>query len=210
MKVLCWWIRNLSSFNITCEGKQNSIISWQMICHHRTHLTNQASPQYQIMMIWNKILMAILLQRQIFMYVHYFCHKPTEAASRSATLFKKDFGTGVFLWILPNFLQYLLLQNTSGKLLFSLILWKIYYASQSNKWMGLLTWCKLIKLRHVRRPIFSLDWLQIKIAAENNSWIHAVENNCSITEDLELQLIFRVKVKMLCENLKNSDVTFWW
>ena len=157
MKVLCWWIRNLSSFNITCEGKQNSIISWQMICHHRTHLTNQASPQYQIMMIWNKILMAILLQRQIFMYVHYFCHKPTEAASRSATLFKKDFGTGVFLWILPNFLQY-----------------------------------------------------QIKIAAENNSWIHAVENNCSITEDLELQLIFRVKVKMLCENLKNSDVTFWW
>ena len=49
------------SLNITCGGKQISIISWQMIRHHGTHVTHQASPQYQIMMGWNKILMAIIL-----------------------------------------------------------------------------------------------------------------------------------------------------
>ena len=34
------------------------------------------------------------------------------------------------------------------------------------------------------------------------SWIHAVENNRSNFDDLELQLIVKVKVKMLYENLK--------
>ena len=51
-------------------------------------------------------------------------------------------------------------------------------------------------------PSFYLTGFKFKIGAENKSWIHAVENNCSIFDDLELQLIVRVKVKMLCENLK--------
>ena len=34
--------------------------------------------------------------------------------------------------------------------------------------------------------------------------MHAVENNRSIFDNLELQLIAKVKVKMLCENLKAS------
>ena len=51
-----------------------------------------------------------------------------------------------------------------------------------------------------RRPVFLL---QIQVAAENKSWI---ENNRSIFDDLELQLILRVKVKMLYENLKTYNV----
>ena len=33
---------------------------------------------------------------------------------RPATLFKRDFNTGVFLWILRNFYEQLFLQNASG------------------------------------------------------------------------------------------------
>ena len=44
------------SFNITCGGKQNSIISWQMIRHHGEHVTHQAFPEYQSMVVWDKIL----------------------------------------------------------------------------------------------------------------------------------------------------------
>ena len=44
--------------------------------------------------------------------------------------------------------------------------------------------------------------INLKVGAENESWIHAVENSRSILDDPELQLIVKVKVKMLCENLK--------
>ena len=44
------------SFNITCGEKQNSIISWQMIRHHGEHVTYQAFPEYQVMVVWDKML----------------------------------------------------------------------------------------------------------------------------------------------------------
>ena len=39
--------------------------------------------------------------------------------------------------------------------------------------------------------------------------MHAVESNRGIFDDLELQLIVRVKVKMLCENLKTPIWHFY-
>ena len=45
---------------------------------------------------------------------------------------------------------------------------------------------------------------KLKIAAENRSWVHVLENNINIFDDPEPQLIAMVKVKMLCENLKTT------
>ena len=64
-----------------------------------------------------------------------------------------------------------------------------------------------IKCCHVKSatsedPSSYLTGIKFKIGAENKGWIHAVENNRSIFDDLELQLILRLKVKMLCENVK--------
>ena len=36
--------------------------------------------------------------------------------------------------------------------------------------------------------MFYLSDLKFNIAAENKSWIHAVENDCSIFDDVELQI----------------------
>ena len=44
------------SFNITCGGKQDSIMSWQMIRHHIEHVTHPAFPEYPVMVVWDKIL----------------------------------------------------------------------------------------------------------------------------------------------------------
>ena len=51
----------------------------------------------------------------------------------------------------------------------------------------------------VRRSVFLLDWHQI--VAENKCWMHVVEYNRSIFDELELELIAKVKVKT-CGNLK--------
>ena len=48
---------------------------------------------------------------------------------------------------------------------------------------------------------FYLTGFKFKIAAENKSWIHAVEKNHTF-DDPELHLIVRVKLKIFCENLK--------
>ena len=104
-------------------------------------------------------------------------------------------------------------QNTNGNntleanlkcitFIISLTRWSIYYTSKSSKKTDLLTWRNLIELRQIRRPAFFLTGFKFKIAAESKSWIQAVENNRRIFDDLELQLIVRVKGKMLCENLK--------
>ena len=53
------------------------------------------------------------------------------------------------------------------------------------------------KIRH-----FSVTGFKFKIAAEDKSCVQTVETNRSIFQDPELQLIVRIKVKMLCENLK--------
>ena len=44
---------------------------------------------------------------------------------------------------------------------------------------------------------FYLTGIRFKIAAENKSYVHVVENNHSIFDDIEAQLTVRVKVKML-------------
>ena len=62
-------------------------------------------------------------------------------------------------------------------------------------------------LSYVTSENQSFYWTDIKfkIGTENKGWISAVENNRTIFDDLELQLIVRVKVKkMLCENLDDS------
>ena len=51
-------------------------------------------------------------------------------------------------------------------------------------------------------PCFYLIDIKFKIAAENNFWIHAAEYNRSIFDDFELELIAKVNLKPLCENLK--------
>ena len=51
-------------------------------------------------------------------------------------------------------------------------------------------------------PSFYLTGIKLKVGADNESWIHAVENNRIIFDVLELKLIVRVKAKMLFENLK--------
>ena len=42
------------------------------------------------------------------------------------------------------------------------------------------------------------------------SWIHAVENNHSIFDDLELQLIVTSYGENVMRKSKNSTITFWW
>ena len=54
--------------------------------------------------------------------------------------------------------------------------------------MGLVMWSNLIKLRHVRRPGFLLEWLQIQNSSRKQEWMHAVENDPSIFDDVELQI----------------------
>ena len=49
---------------------------------------------------------------------------------------------------------------------------------------------------------FFLTDIKFKIGAKNKCWIHAVEYDCSILDDFELELIAKVKVELLCENLK--------
>ena len=51
-------------------------------------------------------------------------------------------------------------------------------------------------------PSFYLARLKFKIGAENKCLTHAVEYSHSFFDDLELELIAKVKVKTLCENLK--------
>ena len=53
---------------------------------------------------------------------------------------------------------------------------------------------------------FYLTGIRFKIAAENKSYVHVVENNHSIFDDIEAQLTVRVKVKMLWENLKSGKL----
>ena len=48
---------------------------------------------------------------------------------------------------------------------------------------------------------FYLTGIKFKIVAENKCWMHAVEYNRSIFDELELELIAKVKVKT-CGNLK--------
>ena len=57
-------------------------------------------------------------------------------------------------------------------------------------------------------PSFYLTGIRFKIGAENKGWIYAVENNRSIFGNLEFQLIARVNVKTLCENLKTPTCHF--
>ena len=51
-------------------------------------------------------------------------------------------------------------------------------------------------------PIFYMTGIKFKIGAQNKGSVHAVENNRSISDDLELQLVAKVNVKTLCKNLK--------
>ena len=55
-----------------------------------------------------------------------------DKVARPATLLKKDSEEDVFLWILRNFLEHLLLQNTSGRLLLSLTRWNYICESQRS------------------------------------------------------------------------------
>ena len=47
---------------------------------------------------------------------------------------------------------------------------------------------------------FYLTGIKFKTGVENEGWIHAAEYNC-IFDDFEIELIAKVKVKTLCENL---------
>ena len=49
---------------------------------------------------------------------------------------------------------------------------------------------------------FYLTGIRFKIAAENKSCVHSVQNNHRIFDDIEAQLTVKVKVKMSWENLK--------
>ena len=57
-------------------------------------------------------------------------------------------------------------------------------------------------MSHQKTHLFTWLASNSRQQLEDKSWIHTVENNCSIFDDPELQLIVRVKAKMLCENLK--------
>ena len=62
-------------------------------------------------------------------------------------------------------------------------------------------------LAHIisKDPSFYLTGMKFKIGADNKDWIHPVENNCSISDDLELQLVAREMWKS-----KSSNMIFWW
>ena len=57
-------------------------------------------------------------------------------------------------------------------------------------------------MSHQKIRLFFVTGFKFKIAAEDKSCMQTVETNRSIFQDPELQLIVRIKVKMLCESLK--------
>ena len=78
----------------------------------------------------------------------------------------------------------------------------LYYKPNSMK-----DFIMQVCLPHVtsKDPIFYLTGTKFKIGADNKDWIHPVENNCSISDDLELQLVAREMWRS-----KSSNMILWW
>ena len=79
---------------------------------------------------------------------------------KASTLLKKDSGTGAFLWILQNFSENLLLQNTSGDCFLKMVIMKLLI----NSFLSIVTNFQLIsiRLRIIFPEVFLAEWLPHK------------------------------------------------